>query len=196
MHWVENALTITGQSCDVATFVAAAEGARHRFADQAEETFNIPLSFQRIVPLPEDGLRSTYDPRGYLAEILAWGVKWGAGNVTREWRRGMRSGGGAHADGEVTYRFRTANACAMPWFVAAAARFDAVTFACSWGGGGPKRGRFVAHSGILVTEVEGERYCGPLPLTPEDQALEVAWREAYVAAHQTWVDEMRLERAA
>lgn len=109
-------------------FAKAGAAARARGPKLPQE-----ISFAAIVPLPAAYETEPYDPFGYNAEHATWGVKWGAYQV----RDAERSDDGT----AVTYAFQTAWSAPERWLAQASIAWPDLTFALSFGGEGPARGR-------------------------------------------------------
>jgi len=109
-------------------------------AFENNESKEILLSFNAVVPLGPEYERNTYDPYGYNLEQELWGVKWGAYDVFRDYVQGK----------SLMYKFNTAYSASIVWTEKASKKFPNSYFYLSWGGEGPTSGRMIFKNGATL----------------------------------------------
>lgn len=113
-NWCVNILNVTGEEAAVQKFVEDAK------CDLGKD--NQVLSFQNIVPVPDDILDRPYDPFGRWAQIVLWGTKWDAclaefEEIDNEW---------------VEYTFDTAWSPPIPFLIRASEKHPSVEFSMKY----------------------------------------------------------------
>lgn len=109
-NWCTNWLTVEGDSEKVDAFASQAK-------NEGEEEQASVLSFQQIVPVPDDVLAKP-DPFGYWARLVLWGSKWDAARAQVE----------EICDGVVEYVFDTAWSPPLPFVLRASEKFPGLSF--------------------------------------------------------------------
>lgn len=212
-NWCNNKLTILGPSDKVSQFVQKAQGNKQTFKPSKwdltwehekmikcaakgipfESTLapkSSPLSFHRLVPIPDEVMAREYDDpafrdaqdNGHDWERRLWGVKWGASDVVFT----------QVGKTEVRYAYRTPWGPAERLFLKVSAEFPQLFFFSSFEEEYPSRGRFLTQKGNLYEKkfdhgsgkISGEGSC-----KTDDERYELyrKWRCHYFDSHDDWV---------
>lgn len=208
-----NKLTILGPYDKVSQFVQKAQGNRQTFKPSKwdltwehekmikcaaqgipfESTLApkpSPLSFQRLVPIPDEVMAREYDDpafrdaqdNGHDWERRLWGVKWGASDVVFTQVNAS----------EVLYKFQTPWGPAQEFFLNVSAQFPQLFFFLSFEEEYPSRGRFLFKNGNISEKMYNygrEKIPGEDNCKTDDERYDLyrQWRCHYVNKHDDWV---------
>ena len=164
-NWCVNELTVSGEQEGVARFVANA---------QCDDE---PLSFEKIVPIPDAIDKMPYDPYEYWARVILWGTKWDVSEV-----QVIES-----FDGLITYSFDTAWSPPLPFVVRTSRVYKNVCFDIRWDEPGVGLfGRVVVKDGKVMEMAE------LLPMPDDNELAEQYLKQRVIACAAIAGDQIEL----